>query len=188
MPFPVLVTPPVAAPVSLAEAKAHLRVDFDDEDALISGLIDAATQHLDGWSGVLGRALMPQTWQMSLDRFPAGAIQLPVGPVTFVESVAYLDANGVSQLVSTGDYDVDLAPIEGWIIPRDVGWPQALDSANAVTVRWIAGTGAPAPIKQAILLLVGHWYQNREPTALGGRPNIPMTVDALVAPWRRASF
>jgi uncharacterized phiE125 gp8 family phage protein len=74
MPFPVLVTPPVAAPVSLAEAKAHLRVDFDDEDALISGLIDAATQHLDGWSGVLGRALMPQTWEMSLDRFPAGAI------------------------------------------------------------------------------------------------------------------
>jgi uncharacterized phiE125 gp8 family phage protein len=188
MPYPVLVSPPLATPVSLAEAKAHLRVDFSDEDALISGLIQAATAHLDGWTGILGRALMPQTWALSLDRFPAGAIGLPVGPVTFVVDVSYVDPDGVTQVVPSGDFDVDIAPVEGWVIPRAGGWPATLDMANAVTVRWQAGTGAPAPVKQAILLLVGHWYQNREPTAQGGRPAIPLTVDALVAPLRRAYF
>src|SRR5690606_10673336 len=66
---PVRVTPPAIQPVTLAEAKLHLRVDHDDEDALISNLIQAATGHLDGWTGILGHCLVEQVWRQDHDRF-----------------------------------------------------------------------------------------------------------------------
>lgn len=83
---PVLVTPPDILPVSLAEAKAHLRVDYDDDDGLILSLIRAAVDHLDGWTGILGRCLVEQEWRQD---FPAGAtcFPLPLGPVISVTSV-----------------------------------------------------------------------------------------------------
>lgn len=75
---PVRVTPPAEPPVSLEEAKAHLRVDFGDDDLYVAGLIEAATAHLDGWSGILGRALVTQTWRQDLCGFPRdGVIRLP---------------------------------------------------------------------------------------------------------------
>lgn len=73
-----LIEPPTASAVSLAEAKAHLRVDGDDEDLLIQTYIDAATAYLDGMDGILGRALCPQTWRFEMDREDAG---LPLSPV-----------------------------------------------------------------------------------------------------------
>lgn len=189
---PVRVVAPTANPVTLAEAKAHLRVDFADEDSLISGLIDAATDYLDGWSGVTGRALMSQTWEISLDEFPNGAISLPLGPCRQLVSVSYVAPNGSTQTVSSADYTTDFNPIEGWIVPKDAGWPKTMKTANAVTVRWIAGyqnaAAVPAAIRQAILLLVAHWYQNRELTAAGGRQALPFTVTALLAPFKRAAF
>src|SRR5262245_18579900 len=107
-----LITPP-ADLISLAEAKAHLRVDHDDDDATITFLISAATQYADARTGWLGRALMSQTWDLVVDAFPtstrccwpvapvtvssAAAIQIPWPPLETVSSVKYLDADGVQQ-------------------------------------------------------------------------------------------
>lgn len=192
MTAPVRVVAPASTPVSLSEAKEFLRVDFADEDALIESLIDAATDYVDGWTGVLGRALMSQTWELSLDAFPNGAINMPLGPVRQVVSVSYVAPNGSTLTVNSADYTTDLNPVEGWVIPKESGWPATMKTANAVTVRWVAGyanaASVPAAIRQAILLLVGHWYQNRELTAAGGRQALPFTVTALLAPYKRAAF
>lgn len=186
---PVLVTPPADPVVTLAEAKAHCRVDSSDDDDLITALVAAATSHLDGWSGILGRALMPQTWEVSFDCFPAREIRIPLGPVASVTSVKYVDTDGVTQTVSSDDYETDLTGVEGWVVPvADFDWPETMDTVNAVTVRWVAGTGCPPAIKQAVLLLVGHWYENREASANSNLVALPMAVDALIAPLRRVGL
>jgi uncharacterized phiE125 gp8 family phage protein len=182
---PTLITPP-ASPITLVEAKAHLRVDHADDDTLIGGLIGAAVAYLDGWSGVLGRALEEQTWEIGLDVFPCKEIRLPLGPLVSVTSVKYTDPAGLEQTVDPADYEVDARPVEGWIVPAaDFSWPATMDTINAVRVRWVAGTGCPLPVKHAALLLIAHWYATRE-AAGATSAEIPLGVDALSAPWRRA--
>ena len=178
-----LITPPATLCVPVAAAKAHLRVDHDLDDAHIEDLIRAATEHLDGWSGVLGRALEAQTWELALDAFPDGAIRLPLGPVASVTSVIYADPAGAEQTVDPGAYVLDAQSVEGWVVPID-GWPATMETVNAVRVRWVAGTGTPRAARQAILLLVGHWYAHRE--AVGeAAVELPLGVQSLIAPLRR---
>lgn len=183
------VVAPAEPVVSLAEAKAHLRVEHADEDAYITSLVQAATSHLDGWSGTLGRALVEQTWEVTLDAFPVGAIHLPLGDVIAVTSVKYDDTAGDEQTVSSTDYFLDNRSLDGWVVPfADVSWPDTLDAVNAVRVRYTAGYGAasavPAAIRHAILMLVAHWYANREAVTAGGASALPMAVDALTHPFR----
>lgn len=180
--IPVLVTAPTAQIVTLAEAKEHLRVEQDAEDALISGYIDAATGHLDGWNGILGRALALQTWEVSFDRFPAEII-LPFGPVESVVSVTYKDADGVTQTVDAADYDVSkprrlVAPVPG------TSWPTAT-GRDCVTVQWVAGGDIPKQAKQAALLLIGGWYEVRESISEAKMSEVPFGVISLLSPLRR---
>lgn len=183
-----LVTAPASLPVTVSEAKAHLRVDHSDEDALIEGLIRAAVSHLDGRTGVLGRCIVTQTWELILDAFPFDAIEIPLGPVASVTSISYVDVNGATQTVSAETYYVDTSSLSAWIVPDDF-WPETMDTANAVTVRFVAGTAAadvPAALKQAILLLIGSWYENRAAVNVGNiTTTLPFTVDALIAPFCR---
>lgn len=190
---PVRTAAPAATPVSVAEAKAHLRVESSDEDTLIAGLVSAATSHLDGWSGALGRAIVTQTWRQDFDGFPATrsrCMRLPLWPVASVTSVTYRDANGTTQTVSAADYSL-LSDERGAFIRfvEDFDSPIVYDDGPAVSVTYVAGLAAadvPAAIKQAILLLVGHWFANREAVVTGTiAVALPMTVDALLAPLRR---
>jgi uncharacterized phiE125 gp8 family phage protein len=181
-----LITPPASLPVSLDEALAHLRVDHTDEDAKISALIQAATDHLDGWSGILGRALMTQTWELVLPGFPGAGIEIPLGPVQSVTSVTYVDPAGQAQVVSASDYYVS-ARSTGAVVAPLTPWPGALDRVDAVAVRFVAGFGnaasVPAPIKAAILLMVGDFYRNTE--AQSDRPLAPnAAVQSLLSPYR----
>ena len=100
-------------PVTLDEAKLHLRVDGTDENALISAMISAAREscedRIEGAIPVTG-------WRLTLDAFP-DAIKLPRGPVASVESVKYIDAAGVEQTLSPLDYLVDTASMQGYIVP-----------------------------------------------------------------------
>src|SRR5690348_16556758 len=100
-----LIADPATEPVSLAEAKAHLRVTASDEDALISALIIAAREAAEH---ELGRALITQTWEKTLDLFP-DAIELTNPPVQSVASVQYLDIDGVEQTLSSVSYTLDNA-------------------------------------------------------------------------------
>lgn len=187
-----LITAPTAEPVTLQEAKDHLRVDSTDDDALISAIITAARQHLDGRDGILSRALMPQTWDYSIDRFPDGdTITLPLAPVQSVTSVKYVDPDGAQQTFSSDNYalgaDLDWSPrvILGW----GKRWPSVRAVPEAVTVRVVAGyASVPRPICQALLLLIGHWHEHREAVMEGTFREVPTTVSALLTPYRRRWF
>lgn len=156
------ITAPATPPISLADAKVHLRVPSGDssKDTLINALIDAVTSHYDGWTGVLGRAMVTQTWDVVLDAFPAGAIQIPLTPLQSVTSVKYLDTAGVEQTVDSNNYYVDTLSPDGWVVPdSDFSWPSTMAAVNAVAVRCVVGYGAaaavPAAIRQAMLIRIG---------------------------------
>ena len=169
----VLVTPPAAPPIMLAEVKAHARVSHDDEDLLLQHYIDAATAWLDGPAGILGRCLVTQTWRAEFNAV-TGPIRLPF-PDTVIDSAVFTDAEGgeLIHAFELQDQRPLLRPITG------------LGRSAAIT--FTAGYGAPAEvpaaIRQAMLLLVTQWYEHRQVTGTGTA--LPFAVDALLAPFRR---
>lgn len=185
----VLVTAPASEPVSLAEAKLHLRVDATDEDTLITALITAARQLVEEETW---RALVTQTWDYVADEWPAGdSIALPRPPLQSVTSITYIDEDGVTQTMPAADYIVDTYQ-HRVVLAEDAEWPSAdLYPTAAVRVRYVAGYGAasavPGPIKAAMLLLIGHLFENREAVASGAgvaSAELPLGVRALLAPYR----
>lgn len=194
-----LVTVPSAEPFTLAEVKAHLRVTAADEDTLISGLITAARSHIDGAAGWLNRALVTQTWKLALDQFPSwrwsdGCIRVPLPPLQSVTSITYLDSDGVQQTLPVADYKVDAVTQPGRIAPApDKSWPSTQDVMNAVEVTFVAGYGDPSavpqPIKQGLLLLIGHWFDHREEVITGTiATRMPVASQALLTPFRIFEF
>ena len=199
-----LITPPAAEPVSLAEAKLHLRVDFDEDDALIQALISAARQAAEM---LTQRQLVTARWRMVLDSFPGcGLMGVPAGhtftlpghailltksPVTSVVEICYLDMAGVSQVMPSAHYAVDKAceparitPVFGQI------WPVALPQIGAVSVTFDAGYGGaadvPEDLKSWIKLRLGSLYAHREEVASMARGRIdPLPfVDGLLDPYK----
>ena len=187
---PALVTPPAEMPVSLAQAKAHLRVEHALDDAEITGYVAAATAHLDGWSGILGRALVTQSWRQQFAGFDSGALRVPLGPLQSVTALAYVDPAGVTQTLPPGGYEVLTDALGPYVAPAyGQSWPDTRDQANAVTLTWVAGYGAagavPAPLCHVILLLTGNFYAQRGgPAQLGLSGELARTIDAMVAPFR----
>jgi uncharacterized phiE125 gp8 family phage protein len=163
-----LITAPATEPVTVAEAKAHLRVDSADDDALITALIVAARQ---GAEHITGRALMPQTWELALDGFK-DVIGLQKAPLTSITSIKYLDTAGALQTMSASDYLLDSHSEPARVMPAyGTSWPSTRDQANAVLIRFIAGYAdaatVPQEIKQWMLLRIGMLYENRESVATG---------------------
>lgn len=163
-----LIAGPIEEPITLDEAKAHLRVDSDltADDGLIGALIVAARQ---GAEHQTGRALMPQTWELALDCFES-EIRLPKPPFASVSSVKYLDVNGVLQTLDPSAYIADSYSEPSRLMPAyGTSWPSIRRQANAVLIRFDAGyanAGAvPQQIKQWMLLQIGAMYENRESVA-----------------------
>jgi uncharacterized phiE125 gp8 family phage protein len=178
--------------------KSHLRVDHDEDDALIEAYTDAAVAGIDGPAGWLGRSLALQTLEVRLDRFPTcDSIVLPYGPVIDVLSVKYDDADGAEQTVDPADYDL-LAGDGFGTLQRgyDTSWPSNRLFRDAVRIRYRAGyvvdiaqdppaSNVPGAIVAAILLYAGHLYQNREAVKVGEIvTTLPLGVEALLAPFR----
>lgn len=160
-----LITPATELAVSLADVKAHLRVDAADEDSLITAYIGAATELAEQ---ATGRALMPQTWELTLDAFPEafGITRVPASSVT---SLKYWDADGVQQTLASNLYTLDNADDYGhaFVVPVYSGaWPSSRAQINAVALRYVAGYAAaanvPESIKAWIKLAVGSMYENRQ--------------------------
>jgi uncharacterized phiE125 gp8 family phage protein len=172
----------------------HLRVDHDEDDAYISALIAAATDYLDGAFGVLGRALVTQTWQMGLADWPAAsAMVLPVPPVQAVTSVSYFDAGNAPQVLAAENYRLVASESRALIELVDgVGWPESYSRSDAISVTFTAGYGdtaddVPEPIRQAVRLLVAHWYDSaRAAVSEGDLVAIPFGVRALTMNYRQA--
>lgn len=136
---PVLVTAPTMTPVSLADAKVQLAVEHDEHDAMIDGFIAAAVDHLDGWSGILGRALVEQTWRQDFDCF-SGHMRLPLAPVISITSVTWRDSSGQISTVSSDDYAL-LSDALGPYIKFKSGfsWPDDLNQIKPVSVTFVVG-------------------------------------------------
>jgi len=187
-----LVTAPTIEPVTLQEVKDHLRVDGTDDDALISALITAAREHIDGRDGWLGRAICPQTWDCYFDCFPeGGVINIPLAPLQAITSIKYRDPDGVQQTFSADNYSAgaDLNWSPRVVLGCGKSWPSIRAMPDAVVVRIVAGYSAvPRPICQALLLLIGHWHENREAVMDENFREVPTTVAALLTPYRRRWF
>lgn len=175
-------------PVTLAEAKAHVHVDHGDEDALISSLIVAATEYCEK---VTERSFCESTYRLTLDRFPCGLvhdyasasingwdIRLPKANLISLDSIKYDDIDGVEQTLSASVYRVEADETPARVTLAYLGeWPDVRDHSGAVRIVYKAGyaTGTelqqqaavPQAIKQAIKLLVGHWFENREAYVTG---------------------
>jgi uncharacterized phiE125 gp8 family phage protein len=169
-----VVTPPEEEPISLADAKAHLRVTHDAEDDVISALIAAAREYAEGYQG---RGLVTQTWEAVFDRWPfrglgpGDPIVLPGGRLASVTSVKYTDPDGAEGTMDPGDYVVDTLREPGRVyLAYGANWPSLRAVPNAVRVRYVVGADAadvPLATRQGMLLLIGHWYANREAVAVG---------------------
>lgn len=173
-----LATAPAAEPVSLAEAKAHLRVDVTDDDTYISALIAAARQACEQ---IARRSFVTQTWDLSLTCWPEeNYIELPRPPLSSVSSITYVDSGGTTQTMSAGDYVVDTASEPGRVwLGYGKTWPSStFRPGPAITVRFVAGYGneaaVPKQYKQALLLLIGHYYENREEVQVQGAVAVQM--------------
>ena len=162
-----LITAPTVEPLDAATLKLWCRIDGTDEDALLASLfIPAARQACEN---ATGRALLSQTWEVVLDAWPAGsAIELPRAPVLAITSVKYIDTAGVQQTLAGAAYALDNDSEPGWLLPAyGTDWPEALDTANAIRVRYTAGYGAaatdvPQALRMWIALHAAAAYANRE--------------------------
>ena len=207
-----LVSTPAALPLTLAEVKVHLRVadEITAEDNLITALIETATAHLDGRDGILNRALVAQSWELRMNCFPYDThsqnpydavwdrrIDLPLPPLISIDSVSYIDEGGTLQTLDPSTYQVisggfgRAALVEAYL--QD--WPSTRDEPEAVRVRFTAGyvtpsgsppmaaEGIPMPIKQAMKLIIGDLYENREAAIAGVAITSNPSASILLSPY-----
>lgn len=183
----ILVAAPGVTPVSLLEAKAHLRVDFNDEDTLISLCIDKAVAAIDGPFGI-GRCMVTQSWLLSLDCFPEYEICIPLGPVASITSIKYLDSAGVEQTLAPSSYWPSLKCEPATVSPAyGATWPIHRAMPGSVKIEFVAGTAAasvPADLRAAVLLLIGHYYDHRAAAAEGQMSELPIGVEAILNRYR----
>lgn len=194
---PVRVTAPEILPVSIEEAKARLRVDHGDDDDVINAYLAAAVEHLDGWTGILGRCLVEQEWRQDFEA-ARQTLPLPLGPVIDIVSVSFTDAAGNGAVVDPADYELKVdAAGRGGVLLRYEAVPRGRPASVQFKAGYLtipaqadperpAESTVPAPIKTAIMLMVGNWYQNSEAVNVGNIVNeMPLGVAALLAPYRR---
>jgi uncharacterized phiE125 gp8 family phage protein len=184
----VLIAAPEIEPVTLAEAKAHLRLDESSEDGLVASFIQTSRLQIEA---TLGLALITQIWSYRLDKWPDGCVlELPLRPVQSVTAVRITAADGSVDTLGAERYLLDGASAPPRLHATPSPWPRPGVRAQGVEIVIRAGFGdeagsVPPPIRQALLMLVAHWYENREPVLVGtSASSIPDTISALLAPYR----
>lgn len=177
--------PPSEEPLTLAEAKSHLRVDTADDDALIAALIAAARAEFEEQTF---RQLVTATWQMRLDRFPPGqnALVIPRAPLQAISAITYTDTAGATQTLGAVNYAAEIDREPGLVrLAYGQSWPATRAQPNAVSVTFTAGYGAAAAvdelIKEALKLAIGAMYEFREDFLSGATiAKLPKGVDSIV--------
>ena len=183
----VLKTGPATTAISLAEAKAFLRVDsdYDDDDSYITSLIGVATNVVEQFTR---RRLITQTYNIYYDEFPP-YMDLQVGNVASVTHVKYYDTDNTLQTLNTSEYDVDIRVKPGRIYQAEDGnFPSTYERANSVEVEFVVGSAASDvedAIKQAMYIVIGRYYENRQDVVMGTQVNeLPLMVEHLLTPYR----
>ena len=187
------VTAPTEYPVTVLECKDHIIIDGNDDDALLTAYIAAATAQAQVWCN---RQFVTATYDWFLDSFPGGScpFRAPRAPLQSVTTLKYTDENGTQQTWTNTNYRVDSDSAPGRITEAyDVVWPTTRSITNAVEIRIVCGYGAasavPDSIKHAIKMMVGAMYADRESafqSAFVMRAN--PVVDALLSTERLPEF
>lgn len=177
-----LISFPAVEPVALADAKAHLKVDTIDDDALIASLIAAARTRAE-WH--TRRAFVTQSWVLWRDTWPLAPIEVPLPPLQSLTSITLYDRNDTATVLDHGSYRVDASAVPARVAFKEtVLPPMNLRNLNALAVAFTAGYGAlatdvPEPVRRAILMIVADLYANR-----GDGAPTPEAALALLAPYR----
>jgi uncharacterized phiE125 gp8 family phage protein len=183
--------PPPDTPISLDLVKAHLRIDHTDEDLTLQLYIDAATEFLGGPSGILGKVLVTQTWRQAYGAFtsPLLLAEFPA-PVQSVAAITYYDDANLTQTLDPAVYSYVGNDPRSPLIVLNAGqsWPATYARADAVAVTYLAGYGppsaVPAPIRRAMLALVGDFYAQREASTDKSFAELPYAVRILLSNYR----
>jgi uncharacterized phiE125 gp8 family phage protein len=187
-----VITPVVGDVIPLADLRLHLRLDMfggattHPDDALIQSNLLAAREYAEHYTQ---RSIGQQTLELALDSFPDAGVELALGAAT-IDSIKYVDSALVEQTIASNLYTLDDYSFKHWAIPVDA-WPIPAAVANAVKVRYVTPATFPAAVRSALLLLVGHLYQNREGvnTDRGVNPGeVPFGVKALLDTVRHWSM
>lgn len=177
-------------PVTLSQANDQLRRDSSDDDTYVTRLITAARQQFEEDTRYI--VTDSQTWELHLDKFPNEEILLPLRPLLTVTSVQYYDEDDAQQTWNSSNYYTDLVSTKGRVVYKDsTSYPDTIPGRpNAVTVTFTAGlstpsTDCPEDIRQAILLLVSHFYENRQAVAGGiSLAPLPMGYERIIERYR----
>lgn len=190
---PIRVTAPALEPVTLAEVKAHARIDHTDDDALLAGLISGAVSELDGYGGLLGRAIMEQTWRQPFAGW-SRVLCLPM-PDARAVAVTYVDQDGAEQTVDPGLYEV-VETHTGSVVRFLTAFSAPslkTDIMQPVNVIFTAGAAVAADVDQrikvAIAIMVTHRDAHRGVTTDAREAEVPWGVEQMIAPlrWRITS-
>lgn len=177
------ITPATARPVMMAEARDHCRGPAAEDDDVLAGFVQAALTMVGEMSG---RVLAPETWAASFP-YVCGDLKLPKAPVIEVVSITYFDAADVQRTATLADFYV-FADEDSCVIRPKAGraWPTTIKREDAVTVTFEAGYETiPDPLKTAVLMLVGHLYENREAATVGAvAVPVPFGVQEMVGLYR----
>jgi uncharacterized phiE125 gp8 family phage protein len=188
-----LLEAPATTPVTLAEVKDQLRVEHTDDDSLINRLISVAVAYTDV-QGALGHAMISQKWGQWVDANPAQYVKLMLGPVIQVDAVKYYDTNGTLQTDTLSNYEIYGTEFAKTIGPKEgFNWPVTEDRPDAIRIETTIGYGAdttdvPQTLRHALMMLIGHWYDNRETTMMDELSNVPYGFDMLIDMHRRAWY
>jgi uncharacterized phiE125 gp8 family phage protein len=182
----ILTNPPAAEPVTLAEAKLHLRVSHDHEDGAITRLITAARRHVEAAAGV---KLIRQGWSVFLDDWPADrTIRLPLAPLIAIEALRMHGEDGGVSEIDPAHYFAEPAARPPRLVLRPWRvWARPGRIAAGIEIAVTAGYGeaaaaVPAPLREAVLRLVAFWFERRGDEA--EHAGLPPGFGALVRPYR----
>jgi uncharacterized phiE125 gp8 family phage protein len=184
----LLLTPPAGEPVALDAMKAFLRVETGDDDNIVAALIAGARVHVENWTR---RALMTQTWRLILHLWPEdGRIAVVPAPLQSLTAARVYNADGTTHSIDAQAFVLDLADSSLLFTPWTL--PAPARPVAGIELDVIVGYGdasaVPEPFKQALRLLVAHWYEHRALVADGSNAALPQSVAALLAPYRVLSL
>lgn len=181
----ILTTPPTVEPVSLSEAKAHLRVTHSDDDTYISTLINSARSIVEQFCGL---ALLQQSWSVFRDDWPTqGIFNLPLAPIISITDLLIYGEDDVAATLDPAHYFLDGASKPCRLVLRGGrSVPTPGRRANGIELKLVAGFGAaatavPNQIKQALLIIIADWYASRGDVDAGA---LPLSARSLLAPYR----
>ncbi len=184
-----LLAGPAVEPVTLAEAKAWLRLDAGDDDALVTTLTTAARLHVEATTGL---ALITQSWRLVRDGWPPdGTVKLPVSPLQSLTAITAYDAEGAGSELALDDVLTDAAANpSSLLLPAGFGAGRVFRSRQGIEIDYVAGCGddgasVPAALRQTMLTLLAYWFENRDAVVMAGAGSIiPQNFDLMVAPYR----